>query len=257
MTDLRLAHERGLISHLPHYNTIFNVLGNDDLTPILISLLERSAIPLAPIEKVFAIDSTGLKTTRLVHGINKKTGEPTTDHDWTKIHVMIGTHTGIVTAIEIGDQNAYDGDFLPPLLKTTQRYFIVEELLADKGYSSKRNLNHVGAAGVIPYFAFQDRTTGKGGGWWSKMHGLFQLYPDEFRAHYHQRSNIEAVFSATKRVFAKSLRSRTETAMKNEAICKFLCHNIVVLIHQIHELGLDPELWTATSKNSSKIHRVF
>jgi hypothetical protein len=43
-----------------------------------------------------------------------------------------------------------------------------------------------------------------------------------------------------KRKFGKYLRSRTHTAMRNEPLCKFLCHNIVVLIHEMHELGVDP-----------------
>jgi hypothetical protein len=33
--------------------------------------------------------------------------------------------------------------------------------------------------------------------------------------------------------------------MKNETLCKFLCHNLVVLIHEMHELGIDPEFWDA------------
>ena len=37
-----------------------------------------------------------------------------------------------------------------------------------------------------------------------------------------------------------SLRSKTDTAMVNEALCKILCHNLVVLIHEIHELGIEP-----------------
>jgi hypothetical protein len=26
----------------------------------------------------------------------------------------------------------------------------------------------------------------------------------------------------------------------NETLCKVLCHNLAVLIHEIHELGIDP-----------------
>jgi len=37
------------------------------------------------------------------------------------------------------------------------------------------------------------------------------------------------------------LRSRPDAAMKNETLCKILCHNLVVLIHEMHELGIDPE----------------
>jgi len=31
--------------------------------------------------------------------------------------------------------------------------------------------------------------------------------------------------------------------MQNEALCKLLAHNLVVLIHEQHELGIDPGFW--------------
>jgi hypothetical protein len=43
-----------------------------------------------------------------------------------------------------------------------------------------------------------------------------------------------------KRKFGDSLRSKGDTAMVNEALCKILCHNLVVLIHEMHELGIEP-----------------
>lgn len=39
---------------------------------------------------------------------------------------------------------------------------------------------------------------------------------------------------------ADSLRSSADVAMVNEALCKILCHNLVVLIHEMFELGIDP-----------------
>lgn len=35
----------------------------------------------------------------------------------------------------------------------------------------------------------------------------------------------------------------TDVAMKNEALAKILCHNIVVLIHEMYELGIEPTFW--------------
>lgn len=49
--------------------------------------------------------------------------------------------------------------------------------------------------------------------------------------------------SMIKRKFGDSLRSKTDTAMVNETLCKVLCHNIVVLIHEMHELGINPTFW--------------
>jgi hypothetical protein len=42
-----------------------------------------------------------------------------------------------------------------------------------------------------------------------------------------------------KRKFRDGLRSKTDVAMVNETLCKVLCHNLVVLIHEIQELGID------------------
>jgi len=66
---------------------------------------------------------------------------------------------------------------------------------------------------------------------------------DEFMSHYHKRSNVESTFSMMKRKFGDSLRSKTDVAMINETLCKVLCHNIVVLIHEMHELGIEPTFW--------------
>jgi hypothetical protein len=43
--------------------------------------------------------------------------------------------------------------------------------------------------------------------------------------------------------FRDHIRSRTDTAMKNEALCKVLCHNICCLIMSQAELGIEPIFW--------------
>ncbi len=48
--------------------------------------------------------------------------------------------------------------------------------------------------------------------------------------HYHQRSNVESTFSTVKRKFGDYIRSKLETAMVNEDLRKFLCHNLCCLI---------------------------
>lgn len=55
---------------------------------------------------------------------------------------------------------------------------------------------------------------------------------------YHKRSNVETTFSMIKRKFGERLRTKTETAQKNELLCKILCHNICVVIQSMYELGI-------------------
>ena len=78
------------------------------------------------------------------------------------------------------------------------------------------------------------------------MFHYFQFQRDEFLTHYHKRSNVESTFSMIKRKFGDFVRSKTDTAMINEALCKLVAHNIVVLIHEIHELGIEATFWAET-----------
>ena len=91
--------------------------------------------------------------------------------------------------------------------------------------------------------SFRDNATGNIGGAYQQMFHYFMFRREEFLQHYHKRSNIESTFSMIKRKFGDSLRSKTDVAMVNEALCKILCHNLVVLIHETYELGVDPVFW--------------
>jgi hypothetical protein len=78
------------------------------------------------------------------------------------------------------------------------------------------------------------------GSLWQTMYHYFQFRRDEFLTHYHQGSNAESTFSAIKRKFGDAVRSKSDTAMKNEVFCKFLCHNICCVIMEQCVLGIDP-----------------
>ncbi len=56
---------------------------------------------------------------------------------------------------------------------------------------------------------------------------------------YHVRSNVETTFHMVKHKFGEKLKSKKFIAQKNELLCKLIAHNIVVLIHEMHELGVD------------------
>lgn len=46
-------------------------------------------------------------------------------------------------------------------------------------------------------------------------------------------------------MFGDSLRSKTDTAMVNETLANLLAHNLVVVNHEMYELGTDPIFGTA------------
>lgn len=243
MSDLREAHRRGMISREIHYNSIFRFLEDDGLTPILRDLIRQSSLPLAGVETDFAVDSSGFSTCRFTRWYDKKYCRVREKADWVKANIMCGVKTNIITAIEIGEQDANDSPFLRPLLKTTAKCFTISEVSGDKAYGSVKNANAVAATGGTPFIPYKSNVHASGGGTWEKMFHFFMFKREEFLTHYHKRSNIESTFSMLKRKFGDSIRSKTDTAMVNEALCKVLCHNLVVLIHEMHELGIEPVFW--------------
>jgi transposase len=240
MSDLRAAHADGNISKLPHYNSIFTYLENPELTPILAGLVEESAKPLAAIESDFAADSSGFATSRFVRWFDHKYGVVRQSHDWVKVHIMCGVKTNVVTAVEIHGRNAHDSVQLPALLETTAKSFKMVEVSCDKGYSDRRSHDAIAQYGATPFINFKKCSADGQGGVWGKMYHFFKYKQDEFMAHYHKRSNVESTFSMIKAKFGDAVRSKTDVAMKNEALCKLLAHNICCLISAIYELGIDP-----------------
>jgi transposase len=240
MSDLRESHNRGFISKIPHFNSISNYLENPELTPILQSLITQSSLPLKSVETDFAVDSSGFTTCRFTRWFDHKYGQVRQQHDWIKCHLICGVKTNIVTAVEILGRNTHDSIVLPALVEGTAKNFQIAEVSADKGYASKSNSEMVASIGAVPYISFKTNHRGNGGGAWEKMYHYFQFRRTEFLQHYHKRSNVESTFSMMKRKFGDGLRSKTDVAMVNETLCKILCHNLVVLIHEMYELGIDP-----------------
>ena len=242
MTDLDHARELGFIDKTPHYNSVFNYFEMEQVTPILYSLIQLASRPLSGIEEHFSIDSSGFSTSRFVRWLDHKYGQRK-KHDWIKIHIMCGTNTHVVTAVEIADRNTHDITQAPALLDTTSDYFTMAEVSADKAYLSRKLVGTISGYGAKPLIPMKSDSVvhRKDPKTWKKLFGLFHYERDRFLEQYSKRSNCETVFHMVKSKFGDSLRSKTDTAMINEALAKFMAHNICVCIQSAYELGIDPE----------------
>src|SRR5947209_1847487 len=243
MTDLRAAQEQGYSAKTPHFNSVLNYLESPDVTPVLYALITESSLPLKALESDFAVDSTGFTTSRFIRWFDHRYGPRHGHHEWVKVHLMCGVRTNIVTAVEIKDRDASDTKLLPPLVTATAKNFKLNEVSADKGYGSLNNYDVIKDHGAVPYIAFKSIHTGRGGGLWAKMYHYFQFNQQEFLRHYHKRSNVESTFSMIKAKFRDHVRSKSDTAMANEVLCKIICHNICCLIQESHELGINAVFW--------------
>lgn len=243
MGALNKLHDEGILLAKPNYNTLSRYLDQESMTPLLRKLLQESASPLAGIETNFAVDSTGISTKTYERYYDHKWGRDTRKAKFVKTHAICGTLTHVVTDLIVSDRG--DATQLSALVDGTGKRFDIREVSADKAYSSKKNLEAIDAAGAVPYIPFREGTTGKGPALWCQMYHYFQYKRADFLSHYHARSNVETVFSMVKGKFGGSVKSKNPTAQTNEVYCKFLGHNICVLIASIYELGIAPEFWKA------------
>lgn len=240
------AVSREQIKHAPHFNAVSKLLNREDLEPLLHRILDLSAQPLKTVEESFAVDSSGFRTTSFGEYAEQKY-DLKRQHKWLKAHISIGVKTNVITCAEITDGDGADSPQFAPLVMTTaQNGFNIKEMVADKAYSSRENLEAVAQVGGQAYIPFKSNATGRAGGskLWHKMFLYFQLNQEDFWQHYHKRSNVESTFNMIKAKLGDKLKSKNFIAQKNELLCKLIAHNIIVLIHEMHELGIKPDFCT-------------
>lgn len=244
-SDIRECEARGYVDHAPAYNTLFKFMERPGLKPLLTALVEESATPLRAIESAFAADATGFSTSTYACWFDHKYGQDKRVQRWVKAHAMVGTKTHVITALTVTEGHENDCPQFTALLDATvANGFRPKEVSADKAYLSNENLAAIEAAGAVPYIPFKSNSSPTGNTEaWQRLYHYFAGNRREFLAAYHKRSNVESVFSAVKRKFGGSVRSKLPASQFNEVLLKCLCHNLSMLGHAIHELGVDPKFW--------------
>ena len=234
ISDLAMARQAKLIEKVPHFNTVLNYFNDNALRPVLKHLIELSAVPLAQLERRYAVDSSGIgahqyepwKSIRDKHNLHRK---------YKKFHCIYGVLSNVVVSCKVTKGTAGDSPRFQELLENAARNFTIEEVSADLAYSSRNNLQAVVNLGAIPYIPFKKNATGRSGGKmiWRQMYNYFKNHQEEFLKHYHLRSNAETGFFMIKQKFGEFVRSKNDTSQENEIYCKVLCHNICCLIQEM------------------------
>ena len=241
MSDMQIAKEKGYVNATPCYASVGHFMQKKEITPLLAKMITLTSLPLTTIEKDFAIDSTGFGTSIFQRWYSFKHGKEISSRRWVKCHFVTGVKTNIIPSVKITTEFDNDCPQLPELVNKIAENFDMEELSGDKAYLSQQNLEIIDEKGALPFIPFKTNSqANKNGMIWKKMFYLFQLNNERFLEHYHKRSNAETSVMMVKSKFGGSVRSKTWTAQVNEVLCKIICHNICVVIQEMHELGINP-----------------
>lgn len=249
ISELKIAKDMKFLDRVPHFNTITNFLQSEELYPKLQKLIIVSALPLSKVESHIAIDSSGFSLSSYDRWIQYKWGEKKSKcRGWVKAHIACGAKTQIICSAQITDKDVGDSPVFGNLFAGFSKYFEAKELSADKAYSSKHNLAMALDLDIMPYIPFRSNSVAEDGfhrnnSAWIQMYYYFKYNEEEFLRHYHQRSKIETAFSMVKKRLGPNLKSKIFSAQKNELLCRFLVHNICVLIQEIFELGINVDFY--------------
>jgi len=252
ITDLEFAKKQGYISNVPSFSTLMNYFNDKRLQPLLTTLIELSAIPLAKNdETIMAIDSSGFGVSRFSRWYDHKWDEEKEKRTYRKCHLVIGVKSNIVCAVMLSNQHGSDYTFLKPLLEKTSINFSVKQFLADKAYLGVSNVKAIAEIGGEPVIPFKTnmRTTGSNNGLvWGKMFKYFNDHPQEFYRKYHLRSNIESCFNQIKTKFGNNLMTKNVDSNFAEILSRVLSHNLCVLIRVYFEFETDIRFSTENPK---------
>ncbi len=241
VSEVEEAQEQGLVDDVPHFNSILNFYRDKNLPELLNKLISITAKPLESVEQDFTVDSSGFSTEVYEEWNHAKYNNPSELRKFLKAHVMSGVKTNVITAVRVTEGPSGDSPEFVPLVENTGKHFSIREVSADKAYSARKNMEAVSRNGGVPYIPFRSNATGqsRGSRIWRKMYDYFYYHKEEFMEHYHKRSNAETVFAMLKRKLGMKLRNERPLSQKNEILLKCLTHNIIVLIHEMFELGIE------------------
>jgi len=245
IAELQLAHALGYINEVYHFNTISKYMRDPELSPYLHQLYKTLALPMVDIESTFAIDATGFSMPHRDRWVKVRFDKQYTKmRYWKKLHAICGVRTQAITSCKVTEGTKSDMNEFEPLVKQTAKRFRMREICADAGYLSRKNCGIASSVGAVPYIMPRKGVTPRPMTYpsWRQMIRLWKENEQAFRDHYHKRSVVESAFSALKRKFSGSLRSKDDTGQVNEILCKVVCHNAAVLVSSIFALGVDEHL---------------
>lgn len=248
-SELEEARRQGYIPSVPHFNSVLNFYHDEHLPGLLHDLISITAHPLESVELDFTADATGFTASKYEEWQEAR-GRFDEAHQFKKLHAMSGVKTNVITAARVSEGPAHESPYFSSLVRQTAEHFTIREISADKAYSSRDNLKEVSQQGGIPFIPFKSNATGRSRGAfvWSRMYDYFHEHHEEFMQHYHKRSNAETVFSMMKRKLTMKLRNEKDLSQRVELLLKCVAHNLIVLVHEMHELGIRVDLGSCADR---------
>ena len=176
-------------------------------------------------------DSTGYSGNRFVRWFSIRHGRTKTKRGWIKLHSITAISTKAILDYHTTDGYAADITGMWSMMDRLSASNEDGNFCLDSAYLARLLCDAIANRGWIPRILPKSNTVCKNGGSqaWGDMTRTHRDDLERFMSEYHQRSIIEAVFGAIKKMYGNHLRGRRFTRQKREVAIRVICYNIEVV----------------------------
>ncbi len=220
---LQIVREMGKIRRvmrlkkIPHKSTISRELKRIPETWIRVVL--REIVKMVGIPNNFAVDSTGIQISYRSYYYTQRIGELGKIREGLKLHAAVDIDSTLITNAIVTKWHANDSPYLIPLLEGEK----IEEVYADKGYDSLRNIRFVLEHGGEPYIAIRENAH-RG----LRRRLLEKSKSPEWKRKYSHRNVVESVFHSFKRVVGDYIFSHSFHIASKLLLFKVLAYDLYI-----------------------------
>lgn len=175
------------------------------------------------------IDASGIRIIGRSIWFSLRIRKPISRRECDKVHLAVCSDVLLVCNWRMSDGKRHDSPFFRLLVAP---FALLGIVLADKGYSSRKNHQLVLDKNGALFAPFKKNATAKPKSKpaWKIAFWIWERFRTLYEGIYHQRSKIEAVFSALKKRYGDQLYCRTKGMRRKEMALRFIAYNVRLFI---------------------------
>ena len=202
--DFEQMQKDDLIVSIPPRSTLNDYANQRSLIKLLEKLIQASSLFFRENENTLVMDSTWFGIRMYSGGYRKVYDKKSTSLEkCRKLHIAVAKNSKIITYAKATFGTVHDSPIFRKLVrKSVRNGFNITDVIADAGYSSKKNYAICKGLGIRNVFIdFRSNAGSKRGksDIWRDQWRIFKEQPDIWHESYRFRVVIEGVFSAIKR----------------------------------------------------------
>jgi hypothetical protein len=188
------------------------------------------------------IDATGISLMSRSIWYNLRLNKKVKKRDCYKLHAAISLKWGLILNWRISIGKRHESPFLISLLRPFKKLGMV---IADAGYSSRKNLQYIVDKLGAPFIKFRKNTTAKSKSFpaWKLQHYFYKSMRFVWDKIYSKRNRIENVFSVLKGVWGDKLHTHNKKRRMRELVLRFIAYNIRQILYIQYSRKNNLPLW--------------